>query len=364
MFLLNTITNESDTDSFGNFLLESLKKSNSIKIASGYVGIDAFKKTEGLLRNIVETGGAVTLIFGLGKWEGISPKLEPLLRIFHDYVHKLNSQSGVYFCQKDKYHGKIYIFQNSTHKWVTVGSSNFSPTGFGEWNEANVKLSDEQTLKEVEEYFHRLLSENAKPINLLTFPSRKKEKTTNQILEKITTPSDFRNLPIAFKLQIRITSGAHVNLFASRGRINRKTGIYTKRPWYEVEIGILISDVKKNLTTILPNKLAPYHLTLVDEFGNIFNANFKRKTTDKNDFRTMHNLGADFMTGKGEKGDRGKNGRKQLGFFIKDRLIDAGLLRYGEVITEDILDMYGNHFLEFRRVPEKNDYFYITFDAA
>jgi hypothetical protein len=103
---------------------------------------------------------------------------------------------------------------------------------------------------------------------------------------------------------------------------------------------------------------------LVDEFGNIFNANFKRKTTDKNDSRTMHNIGADFMTGKGEKGDRGKNGRKQLGFFIKDRLIDAGLLRYGEVITEDILDMYGNHFLEFRQVPEKKDYFYITFDAA
>jgi hypothetical protein len=107
-----------------------------------------------------------------------------------------------------------------------------------------------------------------------------------------------------------------------------------------------------------------FQFQILNEACIIFNANFKRKTTDKNDFRTMHNIGTDFMTGKGEKGDRGKNGRKQLGFFIKDRLIDAGLLRYGEVITEDILDMYGNHFLEFRQVPEKKDYFYITFDAA
>jgi hypothetical protein len=78
----------------------------------------------------------------------------------------------------------------------------------------------------------------------------------------------------------------------------------------------------------------------------------------------MHNLGVDFMTGSGAQGDGGKNGRKQLGFFIKDRLIDAGLLRYGEVITDDILDMYGNHFLEFRQVQEKKDHFYITFDPS
>ena len=59
-----------------------------------------------------------------------------------------------------------------------------------------------------------------------------------------------------------------------------------------------------------------------------------------------------------------KHGRLQLGFLIKDKLIDSGLLRYGEVITEDILDMYGNHFLEFRQVPEKKDHFYITFDPG
>lgn len=95
-------------------------------------------------------------------------------------------------------------------------------------------------------------------------------------------------------------------------------------------------------------------------------ANFKRKTEDEFDKRTMHDIGLDFMTGKGksDEDENIKHGRHQLGFLIKDRLIDKGLLRYGEVITADILDMYGSHFLEFRRVPEKKDHFYITFDPA
>jgi hypothetical protein len=365
MTLINAITNEKNTDNFEHFLLKSLKTSTSIKIASGYIGIDVFKKTDLLLRKIVEKGGTVTLIFGLGYWEGISLKLEPMLREFHKYVNEIDPNSGIYFCQRNRYHGKIYIFQNSTNKWITIGSSNFSPTGFGEYHEANVKITDESILNEFEDYFKRLLNENSAPINLLVFPSKKEEQTKKEKYKNITVPSNFRDLPITFKLQIRITPGAHVNLFAGVGRINRRTKLYDKRPWYEVEVGIPKKYVQSNLTNVLPNQIDPYYVTLVDEYGNILNANFKRKfVKDKQAHITMHNLGADFMTGKGETGDKGKNGRKQLGFYIKDRLIDAGLLRYGEVITKDILDMYGNHFLEFRQVPEKKDYFYITFDPA
>lgn len=364
MNLKNTITNEKNTLNFEHFVLESFKRSKRIRIASGYIGIDVFKKTAPLLKNVVDQGGIVTLIFGLGVWEGISPKLEPLLREFHDYANKINVNSGIYFCQKSKYHGKIYLFNDDTNNWLTVGSSNFSPTGFGTWHEANLKISDPSIFIELEQYFDRLLVENAKPIALLTFPSRKEESTKKEKYKKVIVPGNFRDLPIAFKLEIKATAASHVNLFAGSGRLNTSTGIYTKRPWYEVEIGVSQEELKKNLISILPNQLDPYYLKIIDEDGNILNANFKRKTKDKSDRRTMHNLGVDFMTGSGEQGDGGKNGRKQLGFFIKDRLIDAGLLRYGEVITDDILDMYGNHFLEFRQVPEKKDHFYITFDPS
>lgn len=364
MFLKNSITNEKNTLNFEHFVFESFKKSKQVRIASGYIGIDVFKKSEPYLKNVVDQGGIVTLIFGLGVWEGISPKLEPMLREFHEYANKINSKSGIYFCQKFKYHGKVYLFNDENDKWLTVGSSNFSPTGFGEWHEANIRISDASTFLEFEQYFDRLLIENAKPISLLTFPSRKDENTKKEKYRKVSVPSNFRDLPIAFKLQIKATAASHVNLFAGSGRLNSTTGIYTKRPWYEVEIGVSQEELKKNLISFLPNQLDPYYLKIIDEFGNILNANFKRKTKDKNDHRTMHNLGVDFMTGSNAEKDGGKNGRKQLGFFIKDRLIDAGLLRYGEVITDDILDMYGNHYLEFRQVPEKKDHFYITFDPS
>jgi hypothetical protein len=360
---LKTITNENNT-SFEKFFIDSIKKARFIKIASGYVGIEGFKKTELLLRDIVINGGTIQLIFGLGKWEGISPKLEKLLREFHDFINSIDSKSGVFFCQKDKYHGKIYLFENELNKWASIGSSNYSPTGFGGYQEANVEILDNDTYEEINDYFNRLLVNNAKQINVLTFPSKEKEQLAKEVYKKISVPDNFRNLPLDFKLEIKPKEKSHVNLFAGSGRLNRTTGIYTKRPWYEVELGITIDEVRNNLLHILPNQKEPYKVKLVDEYGNILNANFKRKTGGSDATETLHETGIDFMTGSGDDNDGGRNGRIQLGIFIKDKLIDAGLLRYGEIITEDILDMYGNHFIEFRKFPNRKDYFLITFDAS
>lgn len=363
MNLLKTITNENDT-SFENFLLESIEQSEVTRIASGYIGIDVFRKTEPIFKRKIEQGGVVTLIFGLGKWEGISQKLEFLLRDFHKYANNKNKDSGVYFCQKDKYHGKIYLFKNKFNEWASVGSSNFSPTGFGGYQEANVEIRDQATITEINQYFDRLQTNNAKPINLISFPSKEKELLAQEKYEKINIQPNFRDLPIAFKLEIKPHSKSHINLFAGIGRLNRTTGIYSKRPWYEVEIGITVEEVRKNLKNYLPNQKSPYYLKIIDADGNIMNANFKRKTGGSHSEKTLREIGLDFMTGTGEDSDGGKNGRIQLGIFIKNKLIDAGLIKYGEIITEDILDIYGNHYLEFREFPGKKDHFFITFDAG
>jgi hypothetical protein len=362
MNLLKTITNENNT-SFEKFLLESIEKSAITRIASGYIGIDVFRKTEPFFRKKIEQGGVVTLIFGLGKWEGISPKLEVLLRDFHTYAKNKNEKSGVYFCQKDKYHGKIYLFKNKSDEWASVGSSNFSPTGLGGYQEANVEIRDQKTISEINQYFDRLYINNAKPINLIIFPSKEKELLAKEKYEKIDIQSNFRDLPIAFKLQIKPHSKSHINLFAGIGRLNRQTGIYSKRPWYEVELGVTVEEVIRNLQNFLPDQKSPYYIKIVDDDGNIMNANFKRKTGGSHSEKTLREIGLDFMTGNGEDSDGGKNGRIQLGIFIKNKLIDAGLIKYGEIITEDILDIYGNHHLEFREFPGKKDFFFITFDA-
>ena len=342
------ITNESKSLEARHFVLNSLKDCKIVKIASGYIGLGAFQEALEPFKKILKSGGQVTLIFGLGYWEGISPKLEKLLREFHDLAVGLNPKSGVFFCQKQRFHGKFYIFEKDEDQWASVGSSNFSPTGFGNWLETNAKISDANSIKLLDDYFVRLKKTNAKPIDLLTFPSRNEELKKKVTKRNIGIPKNIRSEPIAFKLKIKPQPKSHINLFAGAGRQNEK-GIFILRPWYEVEIGVAKKEMVA-LTGIVPATKSPFIINLVDERGDVMPALFKRKAPSSTSSNTLLD-GSDFMT---------KN-RIELGRFIKDKLLDAGLLKYGELITQDTLDTYGNDWLEFRSIPRKKGYYFITF---
>jgi HKD family nuclease len=342
------ITNESESLQARHFVLNSLRDCKTVKIASGYVGLGAFQEALEPFKKILENGGQVTLLFGLGYWEGISPALEKLLREFHNLAMGINAKSGVFFCQKQRFHGKFYIFENDEDHWASVGSSNFSDTGFGNWLESNVKLCNANEFKLLNEYFARLKKQNAKPINLLSFPSRKKELKKKVSKKNIGIPQNIKSLPIAFKLKIKPQPRSHINLFAGIGRKNIK-GIYILRPWYEVELGVSKQEMKI-LSSFVPATKSPFTINLVDDRGDVMPALFKRKTPNSASSNTLLD-GSDFMT---------KN-RIELGRFIKDKLLDTGLLKYGELITADTLDTHGNDWLEFRAIPGKKSYYHITF---
>jgi len=342
------ITNEDPLTEARHFVLSSLKACQIVKIASGYAGLGALKEALGPLTSIIENGGQVTLIFGLCYWEGITPSLEALLRDFHKIANAKNKKSGVFFCQKDRFHGKFYIFENGERKWASIGSSNFSDSGFGGWLESNTKLTLSAQIKPLEEYFSRLMRLNAKPINLLTFPSRKKELNKKRALKsKTPLPKNILQQPIAFKLEVKPQPKSHVNLFAGSGRLTK--GIYIKRGWYEIELGVQKTDMQKLKLFVRPTK-TPFKLNLVDGDANVIPALFKRKTEKANSARTVLD-GSDFMSIP----------RFELGKFIKSKLIDAGVIKYGELITEDTLDAYGNKWLEFRALPNRKGYYYISF---
>lgn len=342
------ITNESEIFEARHFVLSSLKDCKAVKIASGYVGLGAFQEALEPFKKILQDGGQVTLVFGLGYWEGISPALEKLLREFHDLALTYKNDSGVFFCQKDRYHGKFYIFETDIDKWASVGSSNFSDTGFGNWLESNIKINSEHEVNLLNEYFLRLKKNNAKSIDQLTFPSRRKELKKKSVKQNIGLPPNVSSLPVTFKLKIKPQPRSHMNLFAGVGRKNLK-GIYILRPWYEVEIGVTKNEMQ-GLAGIVPPQKDPFIINTVDASGNVMPALFKRKTASPTSNNTLLD-GSDFMS----------QNRIELGRFIKDRLIDAGLLRYGELITEDTLDMYGNDCLEFRAIPGRKNYYYLSF---
>jgi hypothetical protein len=342
------ITNESEVLEARHFVLSSLKDCKIVKIASGYVGLGAFQEALEPFTRILELGGQVTLVFGLGYWEGISPALEKLLREFHDLAKKYQNDSGVYFCQKDRYHGKFYIFETDLERWASIGSSNFSDTGFGNWLESNIKISSENEVNLLNEYFLRLKKNNAKSIDQLTFPSRRKELRKKSQKQNIGLPQNVSSLPVTFRLKIKPQPRSHMNLFAGVGRKNLR-GVYILRPWYEVEIGVTKNEMQ-SLSGIVPAQKDPFIINAVDASGNVIPVLFKRKTGSSTSNNTLLD-GSDFMS----------QNRVELGRFIKDKLIDAGLLRYGELITEDTLDMYGNDWLEFRAIPGRKNYYYLNF---
>ena len=86
--------------------------------------------------------------------------------------------------------------------------------------------------------------------------------------------------------------------------------------------------ISSELLAFLPDQTAPWEFTLVTENRRAYSANFKRKTSGSNDQRSLRDVGLDFMT----------SSREDLGRILKGHLEDLGLLRYGELVTEEVLE--------------------------
>ena len=141
------------------------------------MGEDVFISQVPLMKKLIERGGIVQLIFGISLWDGVTEKCEKAMREFHDFAVKHNTDSGVFVVNTRRYHGKVYNFgyTDPQKNKATVGSSNFSPTGFGTWRETNIVISDPDKLSELNRFFYRLKDNDTVPITLIGgFGSNKK----------------------------------------------------------------------------------------------------------------------------------------------------------------------------------------------
>lgn len=365
---------KNDKNSFADFIDKSLVNSSHVRIASGYVGEKIFISHVDKFKEILQEGGCVQLLFGISFWEGVTTKTERAMREFHNFAASFANESGVFFCVRRKYHGKLYIFDYQTSKresLASVGSSNFSPTGFGNWSELNIVIEDKAPVDDLKVFFSELLKDGAKAITEISrFGESKKQRLTDREKDKklvvkakwpIGSVSDSEaaeKLDIAFKLPIRLNKGTEqssLNVFNGRGR---KVGDkYKRRGWYEVENTIKQHDpCRSDLNKYLPWDEGPYRFDVITNCNEKFEANFNRKTADKNDKRPLPELGVDFQSGS----------RRLLGYFIKDRLVKAELVKEDEVITQDVLDEYGCSEIIFRYLgkdSDQKDQFYMTFPS-
>ena len=359
------LTNEKNTR-FGDNILDLFDGAKSVHIASGYIGLDAFRRAEPRLRRVVDAGGDVRIILGLGLFEGLSEKMVEALRDFDKYCRGKQTESGVKACAYQRFHGKLYLIKNSNGQRIaSVGSSNFSSTGFGDWWEGNLLVQDQSQVDEVDNYLQRLEESNAIDLAAVSIPikghkkggAKKKSSFVRSLPPKYSGTIPAKLGKPAFKIPVRTTEKAHLNLFMGAGRKSekmhpydahlpkserREIEVFKRRDWYEVEIGINKGEAPNELLTLLPAQTDPWEFTLVTQDGDAHNAKFKRKANDKKDSRSLREVGLDFMT----------NPRTDLGRVLKGRLEQMGFLHYGEPVTEEILEEANLTEMRFHKLKD------------
>ena len=360
------LTNEAELN-FGDAFETLLQDATRVRIASGYIGHSAFVRVQKRLREIVSTGGSVSITIGLGYFEGLTAKMINALREFDEFCRAIDPESGVNACVSVPYHGKLYEIELSTGEVVvSVGSSNFSSTGFGDWWEGNLITSEAQQVVEVQGYLSRILIENAIPIAGVEFivRGRKKKKSKNKIRADGDPPlyldsiPDASVLPFKFSIPLRVTERSNFNQYLTSRKSfksdpsdkhlpedrRRKIEVYKPRPWYEMEMTIQQRDISVQLRDFLPNQIEKHEVGIVTQDGRYIRGVFKRKTNSPDDRRTLKEAGLDFMTSP----------RSHLGYVLKNALIDEGLLSFGEPVTEEILRDAEMDKLNFYQLPDGN----------
>ena len=262
---------------------------------------------------------------------------------------------GCFSRQSDDITEKIYRIDEGTTSSAMIGSSNFSQNGNVDNLEANIVTTDKSVIREADYLIDQLLqfSQEYSPGIL---PTRRGRTKGAKIIKDYSVPPTAPRLPVDilrrkvdFVLPIRAKGQekSDLNLTFGLGRLQRpKAGkpYYDPRPYYEVELTLPREFWVPPLTNYVFNsKSDPVEFQAYTDNNMYFKSIFKRKTSGKYDTRPLHITGGDFMSVP----------REALGMFVKDKLILAGAMNYGDPITEDTLAYYGTNEIKIRMIDKK-----------
>lgn len=324
---------------------ERVLGAHEVRIASGYLGWRTIERYSDRFEQIVTAGGLVQIICGMGKFQGIADQQRRTLTQVHASLQAHSPASGVFFCVERRYHGKIFLTEDAdkVERICSVGSSNFSDEGLNDYLEANWISSNDLMYTAALDYFNHLFDQTA-PISLLNLDRRRLRAPAPVAVQTVPVPPDVLDQAASFSLLIRPEPKSNINLSESSGRLDRRRGIRTIRPYYEAEITILSEHLQPPLTDFVPDQIEKFEIQVCGDDGVLIDAVFH----NKNRGDSLHDS-ADFQT----------TPREKLGEFLKGRLIERGLLLFGDPVTEEMLEEYGSNQLEFRQLEE--NVFHINF---
>jgi len=342
----------------------------AVKLLAGYVGAESIDWLLGIAQS--RPAIAIELLCGMGYREGLSGDQYALLMELDDVLRARDPESrqGVYVfasgpegSRRRGLHGKAYLIESSNSKELFIGSSNFSDSGLGNFDnrgrfEGNVEVNslvvDELEVSRYEAFYEELhqnhtLFGNAKatkhtsdrwmavPINEIeSFPikgvARKRRQRVRRTpeLKNGPPPTGFKIHPyvdIDLARNVDAQTGSNLNACFGKGRWQRGSGKVVPRDWYEVEI----------MPGATVTRQAAYP-----------RGEFDVQTHDGFRFRAK-------TGGDGYKNFRSEGDLKILGYWIKGLLEDAGALSDNpqEAVTQETFSVYGNSILRLYRVSER-----------
>jgi HKD family nuclease len=322
---------------FGKQIINDIKASNTLEIASGYFGVSLLDEFTKDLVDISKRGYCRILI-GMIYHEGVSKNQKKILLELDEKLNEINSKSGVFISLR-QFHGKVYKFTKSNNEEkIYIGSSNFSDSGFYGNIECNTLVDNESEKKNISSFLSHLFYGNE-----FTAPLKKvelfiKSKKVKKIKEKLKSfEIKETNFPVIkpisqvdIKLRVDEQPRSSLNLYFEKGRKNKNTGKYSPRPWYEVEITTENKDRGKDYPI---GKFTAY----AKDSGKFYKLNMITASDNNKAITT-------------------KDNREILGELIKGKLERDGHLEKYEKITLDTLRSYGRDFISLKKIKDKEYY--------
>lgn len=289
---------------------------DSIFISTGYISIDSIL----YLHKNIENGAIsnLDLIIGMHNFDGFSrPQYEASIDLAR-YLRE-SGKGCISISIAFPYHGKVYCFQKEGQAVAAIlGSSNLTSVGQKDSlnYEVNIALQEFKLTSKLLEFHSQLKEKACKPLEEWKpkpFIDSSQIPGAERLNGRQIADAWRRRTEYEFRLPLKDEEKSNLNVSFGKGR-KSGNGFVRCRPWYEAEV-----IVDKDITS------QPGYPSL---------SSFKVITDDGWSFFCK-------TSGGNSKNFRSKDNLTTLGVWIKDKLVNAGLLKVGSKITEEILQKFG-----------------------
>lgn len=303
------------------FFREQAEISTEIYIATGYASKSSLLEIENIMKELPEL--KIKIVLGMYYIEGCPEGIyNNAVRLNEEW--KATGRGEIRITKSIKYHGKLYCFyKNGEIQTAVIGSHNLGALIPEAHNLRQYEISlfteNKDELKNIDRHIKQVIKspisvpfEEASDMDIVHEENTKLEGVEN--VAKIG-PVDVAGYiasktNISFDIPLKVPGipgstrdymKSNINKCYAKGRLNSKTGVVTERGWWETEV------IVSNSTTSnpdYPEKNEPFYAVTDDGWK------FK-----------MH------ASGDHKKNLESHNDLKILGYWLKGRLVSAGIIQ-------------------------------------